>query len=396
MIRTDDKAKCCGCKTCSIVCPKSCISFTEDSLGAFYPIIDSDQCINCGRCESVCPMQRSFSGSVGLSAFAAFSDDKGVRFRGSSGGMFETFATWVIENGGAIFASKFDSDLQLKGFEATTIAEVRELTKSKYLQSDLAYLFPTIQSRTLEGRYTLFCGTPCQVSALRSFLGKDAQKDNLFLVDFFCHGVPTQAMFDRCIKFVEKKKTIHVKSYEFRSKRKNGSTPHYYTIVFEQYGDKKEKTALYCKDPFYLGFQKYITLRDSCYHCPFGHGNHQSDITIGDFHDVDRYISGVNRFDGVSTVLINTSKGTQLWQRVKDGLTIFDIDIQTLIDDKVIYTGGTREPAHRNDFLRDLEAFPFDIVVEKWLNTKAEWKKEIYYLLPSPIRNAIKGVLGMR
>lgn len=395
MIRIDDKSKCCGCKTCSIVCPKSCISFSKDSIGAMYPIVDQEKCINCGKCETVCPILKKFDNSIGRSAYAAFSKHDDIRFRGSSGGLFETVSSFIINKSGCVFASKFDETLRLKGFEAQSITEVQKLTKSKYLQSDNISLFPIIRQRVLEGKQVLFCGTPCQVAALKLYLGKLSERENVLLMDFFCHGVPSQDLFDKCIRFVESREGIHITSYEFRTKKVGGATPHYYTTTYEKNGASKKRTRLYIKDPFYLGFQKYITLRDSCYRCPYGKGNHCGDITVGDFHDIDKYVEGINRFDGVSSVLINTDKGERIWSLIKDQLNVHEVDINTLYKDGIIYAGGTKEPKLRAAFLNDIETKQFDVVVGKWFNSKAEWKKEIYYILPAPIRKLIKGVVGI-
>lgn len=392
MIKIDNKDKCCGCKTCEIVCPRSCISFDKDSVGALYPKIDKANCIKCGKCESVCPMLQNFDYFIGIEAYAAFSNDKEVRFRGSSGGVFETIATWIIEEGGSVFASRFDNNLKLKGFEAKTKTEVQNLTKSKYLQSDVSYLFPIIKKRIVEEIPCLCCFTPCQIEALKKYLGNLCLKDNLILLDFFCHGVPSQDLFDRCIKYTENKLKIHILTYEFRTKKKYGTTPHYFTITYEKKGIKKKATRLYLKDPFYLGFQKYITMRESCYHCPFGKGSHSADITIGDFHEINRYVNGINRFEGVSTVIINTDKGSQVWKHFVDKFVLYEMDVIKLQKDNCIYTGGTQEPKKRRIFLEDLENLNFEEVVEKWFNSKNEIIKEVYYHLPSFIRKIARRI----
>ena len=218
------------------------------------------------------------------------------------------------------------------------------------------------------------------------------QADNLYLLDFFCHGVPSQIFFDKCREYIERRDGIKVKGYEFRSKVNKGASPHYYSLTYEKNGENVRSTYLYLEDPFYLGFQKYITLRDSCYHCPFGSGNHVGDLTLGDFHDIDKYIKGLNRFDGVSTVIINSNKGFKIWKAIKDSLEIYEIDINQLYSNHQIYTGGTKEPETREVFLRDLEMLPFDSVVKKWFNPKQEWKKAIYYRLPFPMRKILKAI----
>ena len=396
MIRTDDKALCSGCGACALVCPKKCISYEKDVLGSLYAKIDKKTCIDCGACQSVCPIQQAFEmQNIGLEAYAAYAKDDGIRFRGSSGGLFETISAWIMKRSGAVFACGFDDNLKLRMVEATSIDEVKKLTKSKYLQSEAAYIFPNIREQIKQGKATFVCSTPCQISALRKYLGDLSNADNLYLMDFFCHGVPPQELFDKCIDYVEKRDDIEVISFEFRSKRKNGATPHYYTMKYMKNGKEKQKTDLYLNDPFYLGFQKYITLRDSCYHCPYGSGNHSGDITVGDFHDIDKYIRGINRFDGVSTVIINTDKGQKLWDIITDSLVVYSMDLKQLYSDQQIYAGGTSTPKRREEFVRDMSELQFGQVAEKWFNSKNEWKKAIYYRFPRVIREWIKSIVGL-
>ena len=396
MIKTDDKERCCGCGTCGLVCPRRCISFEADEIGAEYPVISSEVCISCGRCEQVCPIQRRFeNGSRGKAAYAAYSLDTGVRFRGASGGMFETFAGWIIRQGGSVFASKFDGDLKLRCVEANTLSEVRSLTKSKYLQSDCVPMFPLMKQRVSEGKKILFCAAPCQVKALKNYLGGSADNGNVFLIDFVCHGVPSQRIFDKFRAYSEKKRGIKITGFQFRTKIPGGATPHYYTMRYEKNGVEKRKTALYLTDPFYLAFQKYLILRDSCYHCPYGSGHHEGDITVGDFHNIDKYISGINRFDGVSTVIVNTERGKTLWDYVSAGLAFHELDLNALYAGGEIYSGGTAEPARRKEFMEDIRTADFTFVADKWFDSRKEWKKAVYYALPAFVRKLLKKAAGL-
>jgi coenzyme F420-reducing hydrogenase beta subunit len=396
MIKTNDKSRCCGCGTCGIVCPVNCISFIPDALGCLYPSIDRSKCIKCRKCEAVCPLRREFTDlKRGIRAFAAFSSDNKIRFRGSSGGIFESAASWVLENSGSVYACKFDKNFELKCFEANTLDEIIELTKSKYLQSSCVDAFPVMRKKIQEGLPVLFCSTPCQVAAFQGYIGTLSEADNLYLLDFFCHGVPSQWFFDKCRKYIEDKKKIKITGYEFRTKKQRGATPHYLTLKYFKNGKERIRTSPFFMDPFYLGFQKYITMRDSCYQCPYGSGGHCGDITIGDFHEIDKYVNGLNRFDGVSTVLTNTQKGEKLWKKIESGMVSYEMSMERLIEDGQIYAGGTKEPKQRAEFLHDMETLEFTAVADKWLNSKHEWKKAIYYRLPFVIRKTIKGLMRL-
>ena len=42
-----EKQFCVGCGSCSMICPKHCITMDEDKEGFLYPNIDHKKCISC-------------------------------------------------------------------------------------------------------------------------------------------------------------------------------------------------------------------------------------------------------------------------------------------------------------------------------------------------------------
>lgn len=75
--------------------------------------------------------------------------------------------------------------------------ELCKLQGSKYLQSDVSGIYKPIKDILEKNRKLLFCGTPCQVAGIKSFLKKDYP--NLYLLDIVCHGVPSPAVFKKYI-----------------------------------------------------------------------------------------------------------------------------------------------------------------------------------------------------
>ena len=69
------------------------------------------------------------------------------------------------------------------------------------MQSEMEDSFLKVKHYLLDGRYVLFCGTPCQVAGLRSFLKKDYE--NLLTLDLACHGVPSNKIFQEYKKKLE-------------------------------------------------------------------------------------------------------------------------------------------------------------------------------------------------
>lgn len=379
---------------CLAACPKKCISQTTGTLGAVFPKVDTEKCISCGKCDKVCPMLNAVeNNTVTDDTYAALSKNPEVLFGGSSGGMFETFARVLIEEGYTVYGAAFDKELKLKCTAADSIKALKPLRKSKYLQSDMTDKYAEIKSKLENGEKILFVSAPCQNAALKLFLNKNYE--NLITVDFICHGVPSQSFFDECKKYKEQKENIKITDYEFRTKKKNGTTPHYYTFTYLKNGKSKKKTGYYFESPFYAAFQKYITLRESCYDCKFAGKDRVTDITISDFHDIDKYIKGINRFSGISTVFIHTEKGKQLFESCKNSLNTYKLDLSMLINDKVCFCGGTKRPKSREIFIKYCENGGIQALVDNYLSPKFYRKQKLYYSLPSFLRKILRKVNGI-
>ena len=395
MIDIKEKAQCCGCGNCAMVCPKKAICMKADACGFLFPSVDCQKCIDCGLCDKSCPiLNHDNADDLTHDVFAAYAKDSSVRHNGSSGGIFGVLAEHIIDEGGVVYGAAFDENLQLKCTSAQTKNELQPLYKSKYLQSDVDGKFFAIKEQLAAGKRVLFVSTPCQVFALHLFLKKDY--DNLYTIDFVCHGVPSQMLFDKCRQYEEERDNIQFVSYQFRAKKKRGATPHYYALAYIKNGVEKREIRLYVDSLFYNGFQKYITLRDSCYDCHFSHSNRCSDITIGDFHGIDKYVSGINRFDGVSTVCINTEKGKQLWNAIESRTAHHAVDFVELLKNGELMCGGTKKPARRDEFVQALAEEPFDDVVRKYLDGSKEVKKKIYYAMPTFARKILRKLLGIQ
>lgn len=54
VILVEDKANCCGCGACYIICPVKAISMLPDIKGFIYPFIDDTKCVGCRKCVNIC------------------------------------------------------------------------------------------------------------------------------------------------------------------------------------------------------------------------------------------------------------------------------------------------------------------------------------------------------
>lgn len=388
-------ADCCGCKACGDVCPVSCINFNQDKEGFLYPVVDETVCIHCSKCIQTCPEFNPVYNDTPSEVSAAYATSQKVRQAGSSGGLFGVIASHIIAKGGKVWGASFDAKLQLKHNTATTYNELIPLLRSKYLQSDTCGCFKQIAEDLKQGITTLFCGTPCQCNALRNYV-RDCS--NLYIIDLICHGVPSQDLFDKSIAWLEEKHNCKLTHFEFRSKYKGALHPHAFSYVCEKDGRSETVNGLHYQFPFYFGFQKYITLRPSCYSCKWARSERSGDITLGDFWSVEKHDRNLDPKSGISEVIANTERGRILLNEiVETGLLWIEcFPFSQVAGDNGCLHSPTKLKPERTIFFEDLREYPFDRVVKEHLTSKRQWIFDLYYSMPAFIRTVIRKVMDKR
>ncbi len=141
-----------------------------------------------------------------------------IREQSSSGGVFYGIASSFLERGYIIYGAAFDENMEVHHVAVYTKDELFKLMGSKYVQSSTDETFKEIKQKLIEGEKILFSGTPCQIAGLKSYLVKNY--DNLFTVDFICHGVPSRLLWRKYLKLVTGNK--HITRINFRDKSSGG------------------------------------------------------------------------------------------------------------------------------------------------------------------------------
>lgn len=275
--------------------------------------------------------------------------------------------------------------------EADTAEQLEPLYKSKYLLCDTDNQFKNIKNKLDQGYEVLYCSTPCQCSALKLYLGKDY--DKLFIIDFVCHGVGSQNLFDESIKYLEEKEKITISNFVFRSKNRKAAS-HYYNYYYLKDNKLNKKGDLYFSFPYYNAYCKQLACRNSCYYCKYASRERVGDITIGDFHSIEKYIPAIDRFAGVSMILVNTEKGCELFNLIKNSLYFKSMDSDILYKNNR-FDNNVSIPKKQSAFMKSVKEDSFNKTVKKFLTARGDFIKIIYYKLPSCLRKIIKKIAGV-
>ena len=315
---TLDKKECGGCTACLSACPKQCISMQADEEGFLYPVIDRSACIDCGLCEKVCPFDKPvYTNLTTPQVYATYIKEEAQRMQSTSGGIFYVIARWVIDQGGIVYGAAFDEHFKLRHIGVETLDGLVQLRGSKYLQSDMGHVFGEIRHHLRSGRWVYFTGVGCQVAGLKAFLRRDY--DTLVTSDLVCHGVPSQLMFDWHLVYLRQKEHGEITSYQFRDMGGWGVCASY-EYVSQTRGRGTRRLWSYALSPYLYSFMWAYNYRYSCYNCKFARLPRQGDITLADYWGVHRYFPDLDADKGVSLVLVNNDRGSEMWERVRDGL----------------------------------------------------------------------------
>ncbi len=320
MIRIASPEECCGCGACAQICPRRCITMKEDAEGFLYPQTDVLSCIDCGLCEKTCPMLSDTGRENPLDVLAAINQDTDIRDGSSSGGVFTALAVKVIADGGVVAGAAFDGRCEVHHEFVSSVAELGRLRGSKYVQSRTENTFRQTAQYLKEGRPVLFSGTPCQIKALRLFLGREYPL--LYTVETVCHGVPGPGVWRAYLSDVLGKSMASVRHQSsvltldgglkvcFRDKSSGWKNYH---VVIGSSGGENILDERHAKNRYMRLFLSDIALRPSCYACRAKNGRSGSDISIADYWGADRLMPEFYDDKGTSLVIINSEKGKRLF-----------------------------------------------------------------------------------
>ncbi len=350
MIEIVDKRDCCGCSACAQVCPTQCITMREDAEGFLYPTLDVASCIDCSRCEEVCPVINQEAEREPIKVLGAKNRDNEVRRQSSSGGVFSELTAETIGAGGIVVAASFDKDWEVEHTSAQSIEECAKFRGSKYMQSRIGDNFLEIQRFLQQGRRVLFCGTPCQVSALKLFLGGNTE--GLTTVDFVCHGTPSPKVWRRYLDHITEDKGS-ISAINFRDKSRGWKDYHFSLTAKNQSIHQKATDNIFMR-----GFYQDLFLRPSCHHCPTKGLSSGSDITLGDFWGVERVARSFDDKGGVSLLLLNTPRGVEAIETIETIETIesFETHYPTVVKHNPSIVHSAATPSKRAQFFESIES----------------------------------------
>lgn len=328
---------CSGCRACENICPKKSIVLLEKK-NRFIQLRD-DNCINCGLCDKVCPhlgnQEILKKPILGKNAWAK----QGSIYRNaSSGGVASIIYQYCSNNDIDCIGVNFTDDFELHYMWINNQKKREMAIGSKYVYSNMNNIYVQIAKKLREHRPVVFIGLPCHVSALCKYLEiVNVSMERCIFVDIVCHGVIMNAVFKKHIYSLIKKRKINIdniKDIQFRNKNNqfgltfihNNESP----IYFSKYDDSYMQ--LYLRGC-------YIK---SCLNCIYAQGNRSGDLSIKDCST--SYSDMKIKSKKQSSILINSTKGLELWEHIKTYLNEYDYPVENMVFEDSMLRHSSQKP----------------------------------------------------
>lgn len=358
-----EDTKCTGCKLCKDICPTNSISFKKIKDGFWYPSINQESCINCFLCKKHCPsihIEKINNHYDKPEVYAAWSLNEDIRYNSTSGGIYYEIGKFFIESNGYIAGCIYDIDYKsCKHIIGKTKEDLLKIMGSKYFQSDTDGIYKKINILLSQGKKVLFCGTPCQISALISIVGKN--NENLYLLDFICKGINSPKAYKSYITELENK--YHSKVTKVRLKSKKTGWESLATNIQFKNGMEYHKDRY--TDWWIQGYTcGNLFMRECCQNCQYKTFPKQSDITFGDFWGI-KNVSKSDKDKGISVVFINSQKGKELFFKLNNRLYFDRRSMEEVIEGNPYLFGQASQKGNREEFFKLIEKIPFSEAVKR-------------------------------
>ena len=385
-----EKERCTGCGVCATVCPTNSIEMVQDNEGFCFPKIKGS-CIECGKCVKTCPIltKKEKKENIEQKVCIAIYKDREVWQKSTSGGAFTAICNIFGDDKTVVFGAVFDADKkQVRHEWIEGVENIEKFRGSKYSQSVIGDCYSKVKEFLKAGKRVIFSGTPCQISALRGYLG-ETKNENLLCIDLICHGVGSPKVFEKYLNVIESRKG-YIVNYEFRHKIIKCGAHNLYNSKLT-YHNGKEKV---CKNDVYNNlFLQKIICRKSCDNCEYANTFRVGDLTIGDakqMYSINPKLP-INR--NASIVVCNTLIGKSVFDSLPQYMDTYPCTVNDVVKTNHPFSQRTKSSPLREEFFKDFDSQnDVYLYMKRWVKKKSLLQK-MRNCIPDKFKERIKNVI---
>lgn len=347
-----EKSKCISCKVCMNNCPTKAIVMEQDELGFEYPVIDQDKCISCNLCRKTCPInQKEKVNNFEPICYAAKNKDQEIRKNSTSGGIFTLLAKVTLKDKGVVYGATLNNK-KTTHIRITNEKDLYKIRGAKYSQSNLSEVLNLLKKDKERNKKILFSGTPCQIGAIKQLM-KDYK--NIIYVSVICHGIISEKVLK---KYLDEENAT---SFEYRTKDNGWSRS---SIKIKS--SNNSKIIPFNESSLMTLYIQNSILRESCYNCKYKGSNNNADIILGDFWGVEEVHPEFFDEQGVSAVIVNSSKGKEFIEKNKilENTIYIESSIEYIKKYNSAYNKVPIKPYRRFTIKHDLEKNTLNLLAE--------------------------------
>ena len=278
-------------------------------------------------------------------------------FLSSSGGIFTAASNVVLRKKGAVVASIYNYETNLLGYKLITSVEERDKARgSKYIFSNPQNVFREAAEwlQNNPSKELLFVGVGCHADGFLRYINGTSFRERVTVVDIICHGSPSPKIRSEYSRRIEEKKG-KITFLTFKDKRKGWSRA---TAVASING-REISLNRYTKI-----FYGCYDMRPSCHECQFSKVKRDTDMTIGDFGNIEKKMPDFYNESGNSLVLIHTNRGLALYEEMQNDIDYKESNTIDCLQRNLEHP--TPVSPKRKEFWNDYKEKGIDFVMKKY------------------------------
>lgn len=269
------KYLCIGCGACSYACKKQSISFTENTIGQYIPILDTNSCVNCGLCLDNCPINGASippitapnsNNVTGDYAKCYMGYDPRFRKTSASGGLLTSYLYYLLKSHVVKTVVCVASSKNASGFYKHAYVDNPEelilYSKSAYYPLQIDEVLDYIKKN--DGTYAIVV-LPCQAKAIRLLQRHDRiLKERIrLLLGLVCGGLPGKSLVEY-VCGCKGHSTVDVDAITFREKEKNHKAEN---CSIKYLRNNKLESSYFHNDHFGFAFLNRLFTNPACNIC---------------------------------------------------------------------------------------------------------------------------------